>query len=349
MKFYLNKIQTDKRNILLPSLWWLFWLIFQTVMIHRIGLSWRESFYESAITTLVLTLAGFVISNTFRYYRPVSQNKLLLIGYVIILTLIIGRLLFVVFKTIHQEDVFYQETYLRFMPLRGSFYLMMISFLTLYYYFMNQLRETGNIKQREFEADRLYRDAELEGLRQQLQPHFLFNSLNSISALAGSRPEEARKMIQQLSDFLRGTVRKDTQQLITLKDELRHIELYLEIEKVRFGHRLQANIIYDSKIENMLIPALMLQPLVENAVKFGLYDTTENVMIEIKATVESHLLIVSVTNPYDPSTARPKSGTGFGLSSVRKRLYLLFARHDLLETSANDHHFTTTIKIPQPS
>jgi two-component system, LytTR family, sensor kinase len=349
MKFILKYTRADKKQILLPALWWLFWLILQTVMIHRIGLPWLESFYESAITTIVLALSGFVISNTFRYYRPVSQNNWLLIGYVIILTLIIGRLLFYIFKTIHDQDIIYQETYLRYMPLRGSFYIMMISFLTLYYYYRNKLRDIGNIKKREFEADRLYRDAELAGLRQQLQPHFLFNSLNSISALAGSKPEEARKMIQQLSDFLRGTIRKDTQQLITLKDELQHIQLYLEIEKVRFGHRLQTNIMHESEIERKLIPALILQPIVENAVKFGLYDTTENVTIEIKAMVDGNVLVVQVVNPFDPATATPKSGTSFGLSAVRKRLSLLFARHDLLETSAQGQHYITTIKIPQPS
>jgi LytS/YehU family sensor histidine kinase len=116
---------------------------------------------------------------------------------------------------------------------------MMTSFMTLYYYSQNKLKDLGNIKQREHEADKLLREAELASLRQQLQPHFIFNSLNSISALAGSRPEEARKMIQQLSDFLRGTVRKDQQQSVALSEEFKHLELYLEIEKVRFGHRLR--------------------------------------------------------------------------------------------------------------
>ncbi len=93
----------------------------------------------------------------------------------------------------------------------------------------------------------LAKDAELYKLRQQLQPHFLFNSLNSISALVTSRPEQARKMIQQLSDFLRGTLKKEENQWITLEEELQHLELYLDIEKVRFGHRLHTELVYDAR------------------------------------------------------------------------------------------------------
>jgi len=302
---------------------------------------------ESTITTMTLAITGFVISNTFRYYRPVSQNNWLLVGYVGILTLITARLLLFMIKAVNSGEFIYQEEYQNSVPLRGSFYLMMTSFMTLYYYSQNKLKDLGNIKQREHEADKLLREAELASLRQQLQPHFIFNSLNSISALAGSRPEEARKMIQQLSDFLRGTVRKDQQQSVALSEEFKHLELYLAIEKVRFGHRLRTQLQHDATSEKMLIPSLLLQPIVENAVKFGLYDTTGEVIIQISAFAEGEMLIVEVTNPFDPATAKPNSGTGFGLSSVRRRLYLLFARHDLLETNNIDHHFVTKIKIPQ--
>lgn len=329
------------------AVWWLFWLLAQTVVFHGIGLQWERAFHESAITTITLGVVGFIVSNTFKYYRPVSQNNWLLTGYIIVLTIITGRILFVTFRTINENDLTYAAEYLRYMPLRGMFYLLMITLMTLYYHSRNKLKELGNIKQRENEAEKLLREAELSGLRQQLQPHFLFNSLNSISALAGSRPEEARKMIQQLSDFLRGTVRKDANQMVTLKEEFRHLELYLEIEKVRFGHRLQTKLHHEDGTEHLVIPSLLLQPIVENAVKFGLYDTTGEVIISISARSEAGHLLITVTNPFDASTSRPKSGTGFGLSSVRRRLYLLYARHDLLETKTSDQLFITQIKIPQ--
>ena len=202
-------------------------------------------------------------------------------------------------------------------------------------------------RQRKNDAEKLSRDAELYKLRQQLQPHFLFNSLNSISALIGSDPVQARKMIHQLSDFLRTTLRKEEEQWVKMEEELQSLELYLEIEKVRFGHRLSTSIVKDEKSLQMLIPPMLLQPVVENAIKFGLYDTTDNVTIFISVKTEDDALKVIVQNPFDPETATPRHGTGFGLNSVKRRLYLLFARTDLVETSAKDHVFTTTINIPR--
>ncbi len=99
-------------------------------------------------------------------------------------------------------------------------------------------QEQQKNEQRKTDAEKLAKEAELFKLRQQLQPHFLFNSLNSINALIGSRPEEARKMVQQLSDFLRGTIKKEETQWVNLQEEIQYLQLYLDIEKVRFGNRL---------------------------------------------------------------------------------------------------------------
>ena len=93
---------------------------------------------------------------------------------------------------------------------------------------------------------------------------------------------------------------------------------------------------------------MLLQPLVENAIKFGLYDTTEAVTITIDAARENNYLVVTIQNPFDPETSSPKQGTGFGLSSVQRRLFLLFSRSDLLSTRHTNNLFTTVIKIPQP-
>jgi LytS/YehU family sensor histidine kinase len=200
---------------------------------------------------------------------------------------------------------------------------------------------------RKSDAEKLAREAELFRLQQQLQPHFLFNSLNSISALVGSDPTQARKMIQQLSEFLRGTLKKDDQQLIPLEEELHQLRLYLEIEKIRFGHRLQTEIEIAESAKSSTIPALLLQPIVENAIKFGLYDTIGQVMIRIKAIRENNQLQVTVSNPFDPETASPTRGTGFGLASVQRRLYLLFGRNDIVQTLVRENQFITNIIIPQ--
>ena len=153
-------------------------------------------------------------------------------------------------------------------------------------------------------------------------------------------------MVQQLSDFLRGTINKNDE-LSDLAAELLHLNLYLEIEKVRFGNRLNTNITADEESLKKLIPPMLLQPIVENAIKFGLYDTLENVTIHIAAKYEIPYLEISITNPFDQETAHPNKGIGFGLNSIQRRLALLYSRTDLLKTSTSEKTFTTTILIPQ--
>ena len=245
------------------------------------------------------------------------------------------------------NDPHYTEFLYNSLPIRffiGLLIIGLMAMVSVVWYTQEDQKET---EKRKLEAETLARDAELYNLRQQLQPHFLFNSLNSITALIGSRPEEARKMIHQLSDFLRGTLKKEDQQPVSLIDELEHLQLYLDIEKVRFGHRLSTEISYNEVCKTKLLPPMLLQPIVENAIKFGLYDTTGVVTISIFAECLENELQITVQNPYDPDTTRPKHGTGFGLSGVKRRLHLLFGRTDLLETTSYSHIFTTIVKIPQ--
>jgi LytS/YehU family sensor histidine kinase len=226
----------------------------------------------------------------------------------------------------------------------GFLLISSMSMFSLLWYSQQEQREMDN---RKIEAEKISKEAELFKLRQQLQPHFLFNSLNSISALTATHPEKARHMIHQLSDFLRSTLKKDEHHWDTLEEELEYLQLYLEIEKVRFGYRLQTQIIYSNDVLQYKLPALLLQPVVENAIKFGLYDTTGEVLIKLEAIVEQNNLKIMVQNPFDPETSQPVKGTGFGLTSIERRLFLLFARHDLLKIKKEKEHFVTTILIPQ--
>jgi LytS/YehU family sensor histidine kinase len=219
-----------------------------------------------------------------------------------------------------------------------------MAMMSLLYY---SQKEQQQMDARKTEAEKLAREAELFKLRQQLQPHFLFNSLNSISALTGTQPEKARHMINQLSEFLRGKLRKEEQHWNTLEEELQYLQLYLDIEQVRFGHRLQTKLVSGDEALKLKLPALLLQPVVENAIKFGLYDTTGDVSITLQATAEDHYLKIIVQNPFDPETSQPLKGTGFGLSSIARRFFLLFPRHDLLKTQKDNEYFITTILIPQ--
>ena len=199
--------------------------------------------------------------------------------------------------------------------------------------------------QQQADASILLKEAELFKLRQQLQPHFLYNSLNSISALIMIAPDKAQDMIGKLSDFLRSSVKRESEDTLPIEEELRYIQSYLAIESVRFGDRLQVHF-EKEYTDDAAIPPFLLQPILENAIKFGLYGNTGIVQIIIHIVLEGSMLVITITNPFDPNMQPPK-GTGFGLTGIQRRLYLTYARTDLLETQKNDEYFTTILKIPQ--
>ena len=200
--------------------------------------------------------------------------------------------------------------------------------------------------QQQADASILLKEAELFKLRQQLQPHFLYNSLNSINALINIAPERAQEMIGKLSDFLRSSVKRESEETLPVSEELEYIQSYLSIESVRFGDRLDVQFRKDYT-DDATIPPFLLQPIIENAIKFGLYGRTGKVVITIHIYLEGPILTVIITNPYDADTQPPR-GTGFGLEGIKRRLYLQYARTDLLETKKDEQYFTTILKIPQP-
>lgn len=191
----------------------------------------------------------------------------------------------------------------------------------------------------------LLREAELYKLRQQLQPHFLYNSLNSINALILIEPDMAQEMVGKLSDFLRNSVKREAQDKIPVDEELTYIQSYLDIEAIRFGDRLKV-VFKKEYTDDATIPPFLLQPIIENAIKFGLYGTTGVVIITVHILLSPDFLEISVTNPYN-SAETPSRGTGFGLAGIRRRLFLLYARLDLLETQTSEDQYTTLIKIPR--
>ena len=326
--------------------WWLVWFFDQAFVLTQIGFDWRSSLIDAGITQLVLALAGYAINTSMHSYQPSKKNSLYVLIWSIALAALCVFLQHVILFDLLAEIPYYKLFLENSLVVRGAFawlMIMLIAVLTWSWVYVSDQQETEKRKQ---DSERLAGEAELSSLRLQLQPHFLFNSLNSISALVGTEPEQARTMIHQLSDFLRGTLGKDDQQLITLAEELRHLELYLSIEKVRFGHRLTSNIEHDEKSLNMKLPALLLQPIVENAIKFGLYDHVGDITISVKAKFENEKLIIEVRNPFDPDTSHPRKGTGFGLNSIQRRLYLLYAQNDLLTTQVENTTFITTLKIP---
>ena len=347
MEFVSTIRQVSFKQFSLVAVAWLIWTGIYTWIVYSAGVELQASITDSVISNLILFLIALLLLNLLKHYLPGKESYMNLVAIVCALTM----LWFLASKFIVIAVARRQHYAIEFFRLSDAIRLAISFFalgcLTLIFVLKRTLEEKELQSQRKSDAERLAREAELFRLRQQLQPHFLFNSLNSISALVSKDPVQARKMIEQLSDFLRSTVKKENEQMTSLDEELRDLELYLNIEKLRFGHRLTTIISKDDLTANLKIPALLLQPVVENAIKYGIYDTTDAVNISIVATKKDNVLSIVIQNPYDPETLNVKAGTGFGLVSVQRRLYLLFARTDLLVTEVKNKLFITTIQIPQ--
>lgn len=310
------------------------------------GIEQSTAIVDSVIFALFFFFGVKILDQTFHFYMPTGRNNSMLLSFPLLYSLLAVYLHFHLLKWIFEDDEIYcaflkANFLLRWVILGMAEVLVALLALTV-----SKLEEQKETKNREVMMSELSREAELTQLRQQLQPHFLFNSLNSISALTVSQPQKAREMVLQLSDFLRGTIRKDHQQWISLDEELSYLKMYLDIERVRFGHRLEIEFEVADEVRQMRLPQLLIQPLLENAIKHGLYGITEDVRITLRAYKEQTYLILKIQNPFDPEVAAPK-GTGFGLSSVDRRLFLLFGRKDLLQAKSVDSLFSVILKIPQ--
>jgi len=195
---------------------------------------------------------------------------------------------------------------------------------------MDQMRQAQH---RELQSRALARDAELQLLRAQVNPHFLFNSLNSISALTSIDPAGARSMAIALAQYFRQTLALAERPIIALSQELAHCQCFLDIEMQRFGTKLQVDMQMEGAASIALVPPMILQPLVENAVKHGIANSTEGGTVQVHAAVNGGWLHVMVSNPVEEfqgsaavGAREPghKSGLGLGLRTTGQRLQALY-------------------------
>lgn len=191
----------------------------------------------------------------------------------------------------------------------------------------------------------LARDAELQVLRSQINPHFLFNSLNSISALTSIDAEAARAMTIELAQFFRKTLALSERTNITLQEEWQLCEHFLSIEKIRFGQKLQVECTIDTTACNAKVPAMLLQPLLENAIKHGICNISEGGTIRVTASASAPWLHISISNPLD-ATPSLASGNGTGLKNLRARFQHLYGDKARVEWKQDAEHFTVNITLP---
>lgn len=231
-------------------------------------------------------------------------------------------------------------------PLRIISGLFFYSLLILIYYTIKYYNDLQEKAIHEARLNEIIRTTELDLLKSQINPHFLFNSLNSISSLTLTNPQRAQEMIIKLSDFLRYTISQGSGSLVSLKEEIENAKRYLEIEQVRFGEKLNQQFLLSENCLEQRIPAMILQPLYENAVKHGVYESTEAIHIQTTCTNDSDYLKLVIVNNFDPN-AISRKGTGMGIRNIDERLKLMFHQDSLLKTTKTDNQFKVELFIPQ--
>jgi two-component system LytT family sensor kinase len=335
-------------------IWCLAWVILaagQASVIHFVyGSTLDIAVADGIISMLLYCVLGIAIWFPVRYMLR-SNNKVMttiinviLTGSVtIVLWLFVTRPLVRAMVPEKEDYDLFWHTVLVFRVAAGVLIFFVVTLIYYLYLSATQLAEKAS-RQAQLEAQ--VREGELKMLRAQINPHFLFNSLNSMSSLTLTDPMKAREMILKLSDFMRYSLSSHNEQPVTLQNEMESLRLYLEIEKVRFGERLIIEEDIQPECLTALLPGMLLQPLYENAVKHGVYESTETVVIRTSAHKENGLVVISVSNNIDPESVVTRKGAGIGLINVRSRLELFFGEKADLTVTRKDDSFNVTVKFP---
>lgn len=305
---------------------------------------------DAVVSDMSMAIIGLGMWYLVRFSDPkILQNKTLfanlILGGAVLLSLWMFFTNFTIYRILGKESSVFvflsQSTIMR--TVVGLFlYLILLAF----YYLHNYYRILGEKMASEAALQRNIKETELAYLRSQVNPHFLFNALNSISSLTLAHPEKAQESVIGLSKYLRSAMYMSNKRFATIDEELENIYLLLQIEKIRYGERLNYQIEIKEGCNQKTIPALLLQPVFENAIKYGLHESTEPVLVEAKIWCESDYVNVTVSNNYE-EISRTAPGTGKGLQNIRQRLELVYDQTSRMDITDDNNVFTVTLKIPQ--
>lgn len=308
------------------------------------------SMADSAVFNFIFALVGFNLWYVIRFnLRETPTIFDLIVNHLIVALLIIALWItssYFLLQSMYDTNTSYISFLNDSIPWRvvtGIFYYL---FFILFYYMILYYEDLQEKLKVESELQNLVKEAELTALKSQINPHFLFNSLNSISSLTMTKPDKAQEMVIQLSDFLRYSLSHDKNEKASLDQEFANLERYLAIEKIRFGKRLNFVSKINENCREVEIPNMILQPLLENSIKHGVYNSTEEVLVELNCEEKNGYIVLEICNDYDPEAVK-KKGQGIGLTNIRKRLQLIYQRQDLLEIKADKMVFTATLRIPK--
>ncbi len=312
---------------------------------------WTSRFVEEfsgacAVFVLVWPVSGFVmrfpISGRFKTRAPLYAAAGVVFGLLATTLMYVSRL--IVFYLLGRGTYDYG-----FLPTRYAMEMPMelIAFSVIATS-LHSRKTRWLAEQQRARVDALERElaqAQLQTLQLQIQPHFLFNALNAISALIDENPRAADRMVNSLGEFLRRVLREDQAQQVALRQEIDFALLYIDIMKVRFEDRLDFHLTFNEGLEDALVPPLILQPLVENAVRYGTDSETGRAEVSIEARRVNSQVELRVRNRRHPATDR-SSGTGLGLKNVENRLEKLYGTHAAVRLDAGSEFTEVTVTLP---
>lgn len=315
---------------------------------QRLALS--ISISDALISNMVFAFLGLLAWYPTRYI-PFQKNTPIysVLAHVVAGLLALATWMFVsvgFLNILFSQDVEYLEFLNDSLVLRGMLGGMIYLVIILIYYLALSAEKLQERTRQEEQLKNLVRETELSLLKSQINPHFLFNSLNSIASLTMSNPTEARDMIIRLSDFLRYSLKHRENEFVPLIEELGRMKDYLAIEKVRFGDKLQYEFIIDPVCEKFLVPTMIFQPLFENAIRHSVYESTETVNVRFECIPEAGVMKTVITNDYDPDIPT-RRGTGVGLQNVRQRIDLAYEGMGSVRWKGENGAFSVSILFPR--
>lgn len=347
----LHPILRNRKNLIVYVSVWLFIGIIHTViLIYFNNYSFSVSVSESFVFNTLFAALGIGIWFPV-YYTDIEKNKIVnfLTNHLAAASLAVGVwlwLCYIILVAIFPANIEYIEYLTTSIPWRAGFGFLYYVLIASNYYLLIYYQNFKDKMLRESELKALVKESELNSLKSQINPHFLFNSLNSISSLTMVSPEKAQDMVINLSDFLRYSLSNKNETLTTFDKELQNIDRYLKIEKIRFGKRLHVIREIGEKCTDLELPGLILQPIMENAVKYGVYESTDKSNIVIKSICSDDLLEIKVVNDYDPDFVS-KKGEGIGLRNVASRMKIQYGRDDLMKINKDKKTFEVKLIFPQ--
>lgn len=345
----LERIKANRFPIIYGLLWMTIIVIHTILLRSGYGFNPATALGDSLVFNVLFAILGMGLWFMVRFSDLHKKSSLELLFYHLTsatgILFIWTGLSFLILKNIFSGDSSYLLFLSESLTIRIFLGILYYTLLTTTYYLVINFRELQEKRERESQLQTLLKEAELNLLRSQIRPHFLFNSLNSISSLTITDPAKAQEMVIKLSSFMRYSLETKDNTMSTLEKEVDHTDLYLDIEKIRFGRRLLVEKYIDNAALPWPVPAMILQPLIENSVKYGIYEATESSIIKLNAGILNESLVIRIRNPYDEESGQHK-GTGTGIRNIELRLMHLYGRQDLLRIFKTRDYFEIELKIP---